>query len=76
MIDTQGKAGKIHDGEEILDKEELARFLKVEMKTVNHLLYSGQLPCFKCGRGYRFIKSQIEEWVVVRSRAKDWRESL
>ena len=47
----------------ILNKQELADFLKVELRTVNYYLYSKQIPRFKCGREYRFLKSEIMKWV-------------
>ena len=47
----------------IFNKQELADFLKVELKTINYYLYSKQIPRFKCGREYRFLKSEIMKWV-------------
>lgn len=48
---------------EILTKTDLADFLRCEIRTVNHLLYSKQLPRFKVGREYRFLKSEIIKWI-------------
>ena len=48
---------------EILNKNELATYLKVSTKTVCYLLYSKQLPKIKVGREYRFLKSDIDKWV-------------
>lgn len=75
MSETKVIASGFRDDEEILDKEALAKLLKVEMKTVNHLLYSKQLPRFRCGREYRFVKSQILAWVVLKSRPNEWGQS-
>ena len=47
----------------ILNKQELADFLKVELNTVNYYLYSKQIPRFKCGREYRFLRSEIIKWI-------------
>ncbi|MFC1496696.1 helix-turn-helix domain-containing protein [Candidatus Margulisiibacteriota bacterium] len=47
----------------VLNKQELADFLKVELKTINYYLYSKQIPRFKCGREYRFLKSEIMKWI-------------
>lgn len=60
--------------EEIFDKEGLAALLKVEPKTVNYLVYTGQVPRFKCGREYRFLKSEILKW--IHRRMKENRGSL
>jgi len=54
--------------EEILDKQGLAEYLKVELRTINYLLYSKQLPCFKCGREYRFVRKEVDKWIMQRSR--------
>ena len=48
---------------EILDKQELASFLKVDIKTVNYLLYNKKIPKIRIGRTYRFVKQEIEDWV-------------
>ena len=52
---------------EILNKNELAALLRVEIKTINYLLYSRQLPRFKVGREYRFMKTDILRWIKGRS---------
>ena len=52
--------------DEVMSKQQLADFLKVELKTINYLLYSKQIPCFKVGRGYRFLKSEIMKWIKSR----------
>lgn len=48
--------------EEIFDKQSLAGFLKVEVKTVEYLASMKRLPYFKVGREVRFRRSAIEEW--------------
>jgi excisionase family DNA binding protein len=52
--------------EEILTKEDVAKFLKVDIRTVRYFLYTKQIPAFRCGRGYRFLKSEIIKWVKQR----------
>jgi excisionase family DNA binding protein len=61
--------------DEILDKEGLAQFLRVEMKTIRYLLYSKQLPCFRVGREYRFLRSEIMRWIKARMDGK-WLQLL
>ncbi|MFH1386060.1 MAG: helix-turn-helix domain-containing protein [bacterium] len=56
--------------EKILNKEELADFLRVPLKTVNYLLYSKQVPRFRCGREYRFLMSEIMRWIRGRMDGK------
>ena len=48
---------------EILNKSDLAEYLKVPVKTVYYLLYSKQLPKIKIGKEYRFLKSDIDTWI-------------
>jgi excisionase family DNA binding protein len=49
--------------EEVLNKAGLAALLKVELKTINYLVYTKQIPRFKCGREYRFLRSEILRWI-------------
>ena len=48
--------------EEFFDKENLAKFLKVDLKTIGYLADIKRLPYFKVGRHIRFRRSAIEEW--------------
>lgn len=48
---------------EILNKNELASYLNVGIKTVRYLLYSKQIPKIKIGREYRFLKADIDRWI-------------
>ena len=48
---------------EILNKTDLAIYLKVDLKTICYLLYSKQLPKIRVGKEYRFLKSDIDKWV-------------
>ena len=48
---------------QILNKNELANYLKVNDKTIKYLLYSKQLPKIKIGREYRFLKEDIDNWI-------------
>ncbi len=48
---------------EILNKNELSDYLKVELKTINYLLYSKKIPRIKIGKTYRFIKEDVDRWI-------------
>tara|TARA_E500000178_G_scaffold326273_1_gene354349 strand:- start:446 stop:643 length:198 start_codon:yes stop_codon:yes gene_type:complete len=54
---------------EILNKNELAAYLKVGIQTISYLLYSKQLPKIKIGREYRFLKSDIDSWIKDQSQS-------
>ena len=47
---------------EILNKDDVATYLKVSIKTVRYLLYSKQLPKIKVSKEYRSLKSDIDSW--------------
>lgn len=51
----------------VMDKRELAAYLKVSVSTINGLSAEGSLPYFKISfgqsGGVRFKKSQIDTWI-------------
>jgi excisionase family DNA binding protein len=52
---------------QLLDKQQLAEFLNVPMKTVLYLLYHRKdFPKVRIGREYRFVKEDVELWVCDR----------
>jgi excisionase family DNA binding protein len=52
---------------ELLTVQELANYLKLNPVTVIRKAKSGELPCMKVGRQFRFDKQQIDEWLVTNS---------
>lgn len=48
---------------EIFNKEDLAAYLKVDIKTVTSLLYQKKIPKIRIGKEYRFIKEDIDQWI-------------
>lgn len=51
---------------EIFDKDELAKYLNVDIKTVRYLLYQDKIPKVKIGREYRFLRRDIDDWLISR----------
>jgi excisionase family DNA binding protein len=49
--------------EEVFSIEQLAEFLKIEVKSAQHLANTKRLPFFRVGRQIRFRRSAIEEWI-------------
>lgn len=49
---------------EILTKEQLADYLKVDLNTVKNLLYRKKLPKVKIGKEFRFLKDDIDNWLL------------
>lgn len=48
---------------EIINKQQLAELLNVNMKTVNYLVYFKKIPRVRIGKEFRFVKEEIEAWV-------------
>jgi len=51
---------------EILNKADLSKYLRVSLGTVKYLLYENKIPKIKIGKEYRFIKSDIDNWIMKR----------
>jgi len=49
---------------EILDVIETARYLKLSTKKVYQLIKSNEIPYRKIGGQYRFVRSQVDNWVA------------
>jgi excisionase family DNA binding protein len=48
----------------ILDIEELARYLEVEVSNILEWANSGKIPAFKEGNDWKFERPKIEEWIT------------
>ncbi len=58
-------------GEDIFDKNSLAKYLKVSPGTVNKMVSDHAIPFFKisegkCG-GVRFRRKEVDEWIKKRT---------
>ena len=47
---------------EILTLKEVSEYLKTHPDTIYKLARSGNIPCFKVGKSWRFRKDLIDEW--------------
>ncbi len=50
--------------ENILNAEELAKYLEIDMNLVHEWANSGRLPATKDGNSWKFERSRIDEWVA------------
>jgi excisionase family DNA binding protein len=50
-------------GDQILTVSQLAKYLKVNERTVYRLAAAGKLPAFKVGASWRFKEAEIEKWI-------------
>ena len=60
-IQTQGE---IMENLEVLTLQEAALYLKISERTVYDWAQKGKIPCGKLGASWRFIKKDLEEWVM------------
>ncbi len=49
--------------DDILDIEQLARYLKVPKSTLYVLVRQGKIPSHKVGRQWRFRREAIDHWL-------------
>ena len=59
--------------EEMLTIEEVAKMLKVHVKTVRHWINTGELKAMDIGRGYWISRSDLQEFIDKR---KNRRQSI
>jgi PTS system nitrogen regulatory IIA component len=48
---------------EVLNSEEAARFLRMHVKTALRLARQGKIPACKVGGEWRFLRSELTEWI-------------
>jgi PTS system nitrogen regulatory IIA component len=48
---------------EVLTVEEVANYLRIDIRTVYRLAKKGDIPCIKIGRQWRFNRDDIKELV-------------
>ena len=48
---------------EVWTVKELAKVMKVDEATIQRLAKANKLPCNKVGRSYRFLKSEIRQYL-------------
>jgi len=54
---------------ELMTAEETCRYLKITPRTLYRYLRSHQIPAFKLGKEWRFVRSDLEQWIRNRTRA-------
>lgn len=54
---------------ELMTVEETCRYLKITPRTLYRYLRSRQIPAFKLGKEWRFVRSDLEQWIRDRTRA-------
>ncbi|MDP2938999.1 MAG: polymer-forming cytoskeletal protein [Candidatus Omnitrophota bacterium] len=57
--------GKCHMLEDILDADELARYLEIDLNSIMDWASSGKIPAIREGNSFRFERAKIDEWVAA-----------
>lgn len=63
----KGKFINMSQQEEILTTREVMQYLKITRPTVFKLIKEGKLKASKVGRDYRFLKSEIDRFLMEAS---------
>jgi len=53
---------------ELMTTEETCRYLKITHRTLYRYLQNRQIPAFKLGKEWRFVRSDLEQWIRNRTR--------
>ena len=67
-VDQIQKMGTVINGHEILTTAETCRYLKVAPRTLYRYIREKRVPAFKLGKDWRFVKSELEMWLLRKSR--------
>ncbi|BCA56215.1 DNA-binding protein [Nitrospira sp. KM1] len=55
---------------ELMTAEETCQYLKITQRTLYRYLQSRQIPAFKLGKEWRFVRSDLEQWIRHRTRSR------
>lgn len=53
---------------ELLTADETSRFFRISKTTLYKLARDGEIPAYKIGREWRFVKNALLEWIVLKSK--------
>ena len=54
---------------ELMTAAETCRYLRITSRTLYRYLQSRQIPAFKLGKEWRFVRSDLEQWIRDRTRS-------
>jgi|DewCreStandDraft_1066081.scaffolds.fasta_scaffold01933_4 excisionase family DNA binding protein len=49
--------------EELLTAQEASNYLKISVRTLYKHIKEQRIPAFKLGRSWRFLKSELDNWL-------------
>lgn len=53
---------------ELMTATETCQYLKITQRTLYRYLQGRQIPAFKLGKEWRFVRSDLEQWIRDRTR--------
>ncbi|MFO0706957.1 MAG: helix-turn-helix domain-containing protein [Nitrospira sp.] len=53
---------------ELMTVSETCRYLKITTRTLYRYIQNRQIPAFKLGKEWRFVRSDLEQWIRDRTR--------
>ena len=53
---------------ELMTVSETCRYLKITTPTLYRYIKNRQIPAFKLGKEWRFVRSDLEQWIRDRTR--------
>jgi excisionase family DNA binding protein len=53
---------------ELMTATETCRYLRITSRTLYRYLRNRQIPAFKLGKEWRFVRSDLEQWIRDRTR--------
>lgn len=61
--------------DELLTAEETCRYLKIAQRTLYRYIQDRSMPAFKLGKEWRFVRSDLEQWIRQRTVTRPRRRS-
>lgn len=61
--------------DELLTAEEACRYLKIAQRTLYRYIQDRSMPAFKLGKEWRFVRSDVEQWLRRRAAVRPRRRS-
>lgn len=59
--------------DELLTAAETCRYLKITPRTLYRYIHARRIPAFKLGKEWRFVRSELEQWIRGRARSRSTR---
>ncbi len=56
--------------DELLTAAETCRYLKISARTLYRYIQDRRMPAFKLGKEWRFVRSDLQQWIRSQATAK------